>query len=323
MEKVVIVFVVCCSIVGLASAQLKVGFYTPSCSKAELLIQGIVQQRFNRDRSITAALLRMHFHDCFVRGCDASILIDDKKSHSAEKDAFPNLTVRGYDLIDEAKRAVEAICPSIVSCADIITLATRDAVALADGPRYDVPTGRRDGLVSDMNEVDLPGPQESVAQAFATFRAKGLTLSEMVTLLGAHTVGVAHCSFFQERLANFQGSGKPDPSMDPGLAARLRKICGTSKDPPVFLDQGSSFAMDNQFYNQTVFKRGILQIDQELARDRSTGPIVSGFASNGPAFHRSFASAMIKLSKTQVLVGKAGEIRKNCRAFNPKRGLRI
>ncbi|XP_042051613.1 peroxidase 44-like [Salvia splendens] len=322
MEKIVAVLVVCCSIVGLASAQLKVGFYSSSCPRAESLIRDAVQQRFKMDRSITAALLRMHFHDCFVQGCDASILIHSE-SGDAEKDAFPNETVRGYDLIDIAKRAVEAACPNTVSCADIITLATRDAVALAGGPKYDIPTGRRDGLMSDIRKVDLPGPQESVAQAFIPFRDRGFTLNEMVTLLGAHSVGVAHCNFFEDRLANFQGSGKPDATMDAGLAARLRKICGTGNNPAVFLDQGTSFVMDNQFYNQILAKRGILEIDQRLARDRSTGPIVAGFALNGTAFQRSFATAMVKLSKTGVLFGKAGEIRKNCRAFNPKRGQRV
>ncbi|KAK6136996.1 hypothetical protein DH2020_029261 [Rehmannia glutinosa] len=323
MEKIAVIVTLCC-LVSIASAQLKVGFYSSTCPRAESIIRGIVQQRFNRDRSITAALLRMHFHDCFVRGCDASILIDSTKSKSSEKDAGPNLTVRGYDLIDAAKKALEAAnCSSTVSCADIITLATRDAVALAGGPKYNVPTGRRDGLVSDVNDViDLPGPSISVQDAFAFFKPKGLTLNDMVTLLGAHTVGVTHCAFFQDRLLDFQGTGKPDPTMDPGLAARLRKICGTASrplnnDPTVFLDQGTSFAFDNQFYNQTIFKRGILQIDQELALDRSTVPIVSGFAKNKVAFQQNFANAMIKMSKIQVLVGNAGEIRKNCRVFNP------
>ncbi|KAL8489057.1 hypothetical protein ACS0TY_025098 [Phlomoides rotata] len=68
MEKVVAVLLVCCSILGVASAQLKLGFYGSTCPRAESIIRGVVQQRFNRDRSITAALLRMHFHDCFVRG---------------------------------------------------------------------------------------------------------------------------------------------------------------------------------------------------------------------------------------------------------------
>ncbi|GFP82073.1 peroxidase 44 [Phtheirospermum japonicum] len=307
-----LVFVLICCLVSLASAQLKVGFYTSTCPRAESIIRGVVQQRFNRDRSITAALLRMHFHDCFVRGCDASILIDSTNSKSSEKDTGPNLTVRGYDLIDAAKKALESACPSTVSCADIITLATRDAVALSGGPKYDVPSGRRDGLISDPIEVNLPGPSDSIQDALTSFRAKGLTLNDMVTLLGAHTVGVSHCA----------GTGKADPTMDVGLAARLRKICGTAsrpldRDPTVFLDQGTSFIVDNQFYNQTQFRRGILQIDQELVRDRSTSPIVSGYAKDGALFGKSFASAMVKMSKIQVLVGKNGEIRRNCRIFNP------
>ncbi|XP_073279037.1 peroxidase 44-like [Primulina huaijiensis] len=321
MEKKIAFFVGCC-ILNLASAQLRVGFYSSSCPNAEKIVRQVVQNRFSKDRSITAALLRMHFHDCFVRGCDASILIDRTKSKSSEKDAGPNETVRGYDLIDAAKKALETACPSNVSCADIITLATRDAVELAGGPIYNVPTGRRDGLVSNMEDVNLPGPSLSVPQAFSFFRAKKLTLDDMVTLLGAHTVGVSHCAFFQDRLSDFQGTRKPDPTMDRGLAARLLKLCGTtsrplSKDPTAFLDQGTSFVVDNQFYNQTIFKKGILEIDQQLALDPSTAPIVKSFASNKVPFGDNFANAMIKMSKIDVLVGSAGEIRKNCRVFNP------
>ncbi|TYK31019.1 pol protein [Cucumis melo var. makuwa] len=59
--------------------------------------RGVVTAALKRDRTLVAALLRLHFHDCFVSGCDASLLLDGSNS---EKDAPPNLTVRGYDLID-------------------------------------------------------------------------------------------------------------------------------------------------------------------------------------------------------------------------------
>ncbi|PKI30906.1 hypothetical protein CRG98_048703, partial [Punica granatum] len=49
----------------------------------------------------------------------------------------------------------------------------------------------------------------------------------MVVLLGGHTVGVAHCGFFQDRLSNFQGTRLPDPSMDPALVSQLNKTCGS------------------------------------------------------------------------------------------------
>jgi peroxidase len=51
----------------LVLADLQVGFYKSTCPQAESIVQQVVQAEFCRDRSITAALLRMHFHDCFVR----------------------------------------------------------------------------------------------------------------------------------------------------------------------------------------------------------------------------------------------------------------
>ncbi|XP_014491213.1 peroxidase 44 [Vigna radiata var. radiata] len=292
-----------------AFGDLRVGFYGSSCPRAEEIVRQIVQRRFNRDRSITAALLRMHFHDCFVRGCDASILIDSTRGNQSEKAAGANGTVRGFELIDEIKKALEIACPSTVSCADIITLATRDSVAMAGGPRYDVATGRRDGLVSRISDVSLPGPRSTVSAAQQAFAANGMSLDEMVTLLGAHTIGVAHCSFFRDRLN--------DPNMDPGLRAKLGRICRPKKgDPTTFLDQNTTMVFDNEFYNQIILKRGVLFIDQQLALDPLSSKLVSVFAGNSAVFERSFINAIVKMGNIRVLVGTDGDIRKNCRVFN-------
>lgn len=105
----------------------RVGFYSSSCPQAESIVRSTVQAHFRSDPTVAPGLLRMHFHDCFVQGCDASILITGP---STERNAPPNLLLRGFDAIDNAKTRVEAACPGVVSCADIVALAARDAVVL-------------------------------------------------------------------------------------------------------------------------------------------------------------------------------------------------
>ncbi|XP_014491143.1 peroxidase 44 [Vigna radiata var. radiata] len=312
MMKINVIWPFFCIIVPLAFGELKVGFYDSSCPKAESIVNKLVQNRFNRDKTITAALLRLHFHDCAVRGCDASILINSTTSNRAEKESDTNDFVRGFDLIDEVKENLESACPSTVSCADIITLATRTAVALSGGPKYQVPTGRRDGLVSNMDDVTIPGPAAPVSIISQFFnRNLGLTTQEMVILFGAHTVGVAHCNFFAGRLSS------PDPTMDPALEAKLVKLC-RDRDAFTPLDQNTSLLVDNDFYHQILAKKGVLQIDQQLALDKSTKGFVTDLASDEAKFEKSFANAMVKMGSVNVLVGSQGEIRKKCSVFNKR-----
>lgn len=220
-------------------------------------------------------------------------------------------------MIDEAKERLEKACPSTVSCADIIALATRDAVALAGGLNYSLPTGRRDGFVSNMNDVNVPDPNFTVDQAIQAFASKGLTPFEMVVLLGGHSVGISHCSFFQDRV-----SSEASPPMNKTLVEKLQRVCGSADnsnpDQTAFLDQGTPFLVDNQFYGQILKSNGVLKIDQELASSNSTFGIVLGLSRNEIAFQQSFARAMVKLGSVEVLVGSKGEVRKNCRVFNSR-----
>ena len=63
------------------------------------------------------------------QGCDASILLDFTSNNQVEKAATPNLSLGGFDVIDEVKTKLEKTCPGVVSCANIITLAARDSVS--------------------------------------------------------------------------------------------------------------------------------------------------------------------------------------------------
>jgi hypothetical protein len=65
-----------------------------------------------------------------VQGCDGSILLDDTPFFTGEKTAAPNAnSVRGFDVIDRIKGAVNAACRgNVVSCADVVAIAARDSV---------------------------------------------------------------------------------------------------------------------------------------------------------------------------------------------------
>jgi peroxidase len=114
--------------------ELRVGFYSNTCPQVESTVRGLVRDAALSDPNIPPVLLRLHFHDCFVQGCDGSILIDN--GVQSEKRAFGHQGVRGFDIIEKAKAQLEASCPGVVSCADIVALAARDAIALVGTPNY-------------------------------------------------------------------------------------------------------------------------------------------------------------------------------------------
>ncbi|KHG23933.1 Peroxidase 60 -like protein [Gossypium arboreum] len=307
---------------GQCDAALQQGFYKGKCNSqdVEAIVASVVKRRFNDKPRVAAGLIRLFFHDCFVNGCDASILLD---GDSSEKTAPPNLSVSGYDVIDEAKGLLEEACAGVVSCADIIAIAARDAVQLSGGGRYEVQTGRRDGFVSLASNVDLPSPRFSVSQSADAFSKKGIGLTDMVLLLGGHTIGFTNCSLFRDRLYNFDNTGKPDPTMDPLLVMKLRIICPQNSPAdrtPVSLDQNlaSTFIVDNSFYKQIRLGRGILQIDQALALDPLTNNTVASLA-NGNDFLARFGQAMVKLGAVDVLTDSQGEIRESCHLKNKPR----
>lgn len=112
----------------LVKGQLEVGFYRETCPSAESTVTSVVKNAVASNSNMAAILLRLHFHDCFVEGCDGSILIDN--GTELERLAFGHQGVGGFEVIEEAKKQIEASCPGVVSCADIVALAARDAIAM-------------------------------------------------------------------------------------------------------------------------------------------------------------------------------------------------
>ncbi|XP_047083601.1 peroxidase 44-like [Lolium rigidum] len=299
------------AVAPLASAQLSPEFYKDSCPDAEKIVAAVIEKKLKEDPGTAAGLLRLIFHDCFANGCDASILIDPLSNQSAEKEAGPNISVRGFEVIDEAKKELEAKCPNTVSCADIVVLSARDSIHLAGGPAYKVQMGRRDSLVSNREEADnnLPGPDIPVPKLVSEFVSRGFTAEEMVVLLaGGHSIGKVRCIFIE-----------PDATpMDTGYQASISKLCdGPNRDTGfVNMDEHNPDSIDGTYFANVIAKKMPLTIDRLLGIDSKTTPIIKDMLNKPDDFLPSFAKAMEKLSELKVITGKDGEIRKTCSEFN-------
>ncbi|OAE27408.1 hypothetical protein AXG93_2015s1370 [Marchantia polymorpha subsp. ruderalis] len=95
-----------------------------SCKDAEKVIKKAVQAELAKNLKHAAGVLCMQFHDCFVEGCDGSVLLDGP---GTKKTSNVNEKLAGFEVIDAAKAAVETVCPGVVSCADILAYAARDS----------------------------------------------------------------------------------------------------------------------------------------------------------------------------------------------------
>lgn len=295
------------------------GFYSSSCPKAEAIVSSTVVTHFKKDPTIAAGVLKLHFKDCFFQGCDGLV---------SEIDALTDTEMRGFGVIDDAKAQLETLCPGVVSCADILALAARDAVGLSGGPSWPVPTGRRDGRllfgVSPEN-LTLPVPTDSIPILREKFAAKGLNNHYLVTLIGAHTIGLTDCSSFEYRLYNFTEKGNADPTINQAFLAQLRALCpdvgGDVSKKGVPLDKDSQFKFDVSFFKNVRDGNGVLESDQRLFGDSETQRIVKNYAGNGKGllglrFYIEFPKAIIKMSSIGVKTGTQGLIRKTCSKFN-------
>uniref|UniRef100_R7WD77 Peroxidase n=1 Tax=Aegilops tauschii TaxID=37682 RepID=R7WD77_AEGTA len=118
---------------------LSFDFYSAKCPQAESIVFSFLKDAVRKDVGLAAALLRIHFHDCFVQGCDGSVLLDKTNGVDSEKVSPPNVTLRpsAFKAINAIRALLQRACGGpVVSCADIAALAARDSVHLAGGPRY-------------------------------------------------------------------------------------------------------------------------------------------------------------------------------------------
>ncbi|KAL5125194.1 Peroxidase 4 [Glycine soja] len=303
-------------LIGSSSAQLSENFYDSKCPKVFYAVKSVLQSALAKEPRQGASIVRLFFHDCFVNGCDGSVLLDGP---SSEKTAPPNNnSLRGYEVIDAIKSKVETVCPGVVSCADIVTIAARDSVAILGGPYWKVKLGRRDSTTGFFNLASsgvLPGPGSSLSDLIKRFDDQGLSTKDMVALSGAHTIGKARCASYRGRIYN-------ENNIDSLFAKARQKNCpkgsnGTPKDNNVApLDFKTPNHFDNEYFKNLINKKGLLHSDQELFNGGSTDSLVRAYSNNQKAFEADFVTAMIKMGNIKPLTASNGQIRKQCRRPN-------
>ncbi|KAM0051129.1 putative peroxidase [Helianthus debilis subsp. tardiflorus] len=306
-----------CFMSGTSLARLTPNFYSKTCPQVFEAVGSVVRVAVSRERRMGASLLRLHFHDCFVKGCDASILLDDTPTFRGEKTAAPNNnSARGFDVIDMIKSNVERVCPGVVSCADILAITALESVVALGGPTWEVKLGRRDSKTASFaaaNGGAIPSPQSSLTNLINTFRAVGLSAHDMVALSGAHTIGQSRCTSFRAHIYN-------DSNIDPLFAILRQSNCprspGSGDNNLAPLDISTPTRFDNHYYKNLIMHQGLLHSDQQLLSGGFTGSLVERYSVNPMSFRVDFAAAMVNMGDIRPLTGANGEIRKNCRVVN-------
>ncbi|GJU83041.1 peroxidase 24-like protein [Tanacetum coccineum] len=187
--------------------------------------------------------------------------VDPTQNTTTEKTAGPNRSISGYET----------------------SLAARDAVSFQfRRDMWPVFTGRKDGRVSLASEVggNLPSANANFTTLLSQFGSKGLNLNDLVTLSGAHTIGISHCTLVARRLYNFTGKGDADPSLDATYALTLRNLCPNPINPATPLE------------------------------------MISRVLENPKVFFDQFAQSMVHMGAIEVLTNGQGEVRINCSVVN-------
>ncbi|VAH43328.1 unnamed protein product [Triticum turgidum subsp. durum] len=299
---------------------LKVGYYDDKCPDAEKIVLDAVR---NATAGVKAGLIRLFFHDCFVQGCDASVLLNNVSGKpEPEMLGIPNLSLRGFEVIEAAKKKIEEKCPGVVSCADIVAFAGRDASKLLSGYKinFNMPAGRYDGLVSQKNETlpNLPPPFANLTTLTLMFAKKGLSQTDMVALSGAHSIGLSHCSSFRDRLQP-PANDNSTTSMNATYASKLTQDCPAGSDPTVPQDYKTPDVLDSQYYRNVIDRKVLFTSDATLMTSPKTKDLVEKYTYSFFGYsiwYKHFGDAMVKMGNIEVKNSTSGQIRNKCGFVN-------
>lgn len=227
------------------------------------------------------------------------------------------------------------------------------------GPNWDLPLGRRDSRTASLSgsNSNIPAPNSTLSTLLTFFKRQGLdevdlvalsgtsiiynssllsfdyfckrTLNDMILMnAGGHTIGVARCVTFKQRLYNQKGNNQPDETLERNYYFGLKSVCprsgGDNNISP--LDFASPAKFDNAYFKLILFGKGLLTSDQVLLTGNGNGngignagktmELVKTYADDESLFFQQFAKSMVKMGNIRPLTGSKGEVRNNCRRLN-------
>ncbi|KAK8070235.1 hypothetical protein PG994_006851 [Apiospora phragmitis] len=194
------------------------------------------------------ASVRVPFHDCFPGACDGSIILANECTDRPENgQMIPICGILGQKA-DEHK----------VGVADIIQLAGALSIRAAGGPAISFLAGRKDSSTANP-AGQIPDQNDPADKIIGDFRAKGFSPTELVALLGAHTVA--------------------------------KNRAGQALDT-------TDSRWDNVFYSETEDRRApaTLNSDKAVSNATDTGRTWSSFAGDSGAWESIFIPAMQKMA---------------------------
>ncbi|VAH59960.1 unnamed protein product [Triticum turgidum subsp. durum] len=206
--------------------------------------------------------------------------------------------------------------------ASLLRLLFHDCFVQSGGPYWELSLGRRDSKTAYMKlaNKNLPPPNATLHRLVKFFGRQGLDKRDLVALSGSHTIGMARCVSFKQRLYNQHRDNKPDMTLEKRFYHKLASVCprtgGDNNISP--LDFASPPKFDNSYYKLIVEGRGLLNSDQVLwtGKDPEIAHLVKSYAENESLFFEHYVNSIIKMGNTNPLLGSDGEIRMNCRRVN-------
>lgn len=300
---------------------LSTNYYYSTCPNLISVVRPVIQAAIARETRTAASIVRLFFHDCFVNGCDGSLLLNDTPTFVGEQTAPANNgSIRRLEVVEQIKVAVEKACPGVVSCADILALAASESVEILGGPKIPTKFGRLDARTASINlsAARLPPPFFNLSQLIRSFTDVGLALQDVVALSGAHTIGLARCVSFRAHIWN-------DTDIHPSFALSRRRNCPGPQDTLggdtnlAPLDLRTPALFDNYYFVNLLERRGLLHSDQELWDHARGGPadaLVQRYAASKAIFFANFVTSMLRMGDIQPQPGTPLEVRRTCGKVN-------